>query len=436
MGDLEANVCQSPTKRSGASDGRVYIKTILAVAVALRLGVVWIVLSRYPQNWLFGKAPDLGFLAQSLSSGRGFSSPFGGSTGSTAFLTPGYPAMLGLIFRLFGSYSFMSAAVLIVLQTLFAILTVALIMQIARRLFGAPAANLAGALWAVSLPIIWLPAVPWETSLSILLLIGMIALALHCMDTPSIKLWVLMGAYCGLAMLVNPSLMLALFAILGWTVYQTKSVKRYGPWMCFLVFLAVFSPWPIRNARVLRAFIPLRSNFGYELWQGNHAGATGIFDATLEPLQNKDEYSKYASMGEVAYMEEKSTLAKTYIRSHPREFINLCAKRVTLFWMGTGTNVYSGLVELHIVITSLLGLLGLASLFRQRRSMAVLFLLPLLVFPLPYYITHPDFRFRLVLDPLLTMLAAYAVTRLHLHLEDKRIRKMLTIHVPQRVNPQ
>ena len=426
MGGLAAKVSQSPTKRSAASDGHVYIKTILAVAVALRLGVVWMVLSRYPRNWLFSKAPDLGFLAQSLNSGRGFSSPFGGSTGSTAFVAPGYPVVVGLIFRLFGSYSFVSAGMVMTLQTLFAILTVAIIMHVARRLFGAPAANLAGALWAVSLPLIWLPVVPWETSLSTLLLVGMIALALRCMDTPSMSLWVLMGAYCGLAMLVNPSLMLALCAILGWTVYQTRSVGRYGPWMCFLVFLAVFAPWPIRNARVLHAFIPLRSNFGYELWQGNHAGATGIFDATLEPLQNKGEYSKYASMGEVAYMQDKSTLAKTYIRAHPREFISLSAKRVTLFWMGTGTNVKSGLVELHIVTTSLLGLLSLVALFRQRRSTAMLFLLPLLVFPLPYYITHPDFRFRLVLDPLLTILAAYGVTRLHAHLENRKTRTLLS----------
>jgi hypothetical protein len=69
-------------------------------------------------------------------------------------------------------------------------------------------------------------------------------------------------------------------------------------------------------------------------------------------------------------------------------------------------------VELHAVTTSLLGLAGLAALCKQRRSLAVLFLLPLLIFPLPYYITHAEFRFRLVLDPLLTILSAYAVTEL------------------------
>jgi len=46
------------------------------------------------------------------------------------------------------------------------------------------------------------------------------------------------------------------------------------------------------------------------------------------------------------------------------------------------------------------------------RAFAVLMALPLLLFPLPYYITHAEFRYRLNIDPLLTILAAYAVTQL------------------------
>jgi hypothetical protein len=398
-----------------AAGAGVYGKTILALALMLRLGVVSMILFRYPRNWLFSKAPDLGFLANSLSSGHGLSSPFGGSTGPTAFLAPGYPAILGLVFRLFGSYSFASAAAIMGLQTAFAVMTVAMIMHIACRVFGASTANLAGALWAVSPPLIWLPALLWETSLSALLLTGMVALAIRAVDTPGKGLWVVMGAYCGLAMLVNPSLMLALFAILGWTIYQNRPVWRYQLWICSLAWLAVFAPWPLRNARVLHAFIPLRSNFGYELWQGNHPGATGVFDATIEPLRKKQEYTDYASQGEVVYMRNKSTLAKGYIRAQPGTFIRLSAERMVRFWTGAGSTSNSGVVELHAVVTSLLGLAGLVALCNERRvndrARAMLFLLPILVFPLPYYITHPDFRFRLLLDPLLTILSAYALSR-------------------------
>jgi hypothetical protein len=45
-------------------------------------------------------------------------------------------------------------------------------------------------------------------------------------------------------------------------------------------------------------------------------------------------------------------------------------------------------------------------------SFAMLMALPLLLFPLPYYITHAEFRYRLNIDPILTILAAYAVTQL------------------------
>jgi hypothetical protein len=400
------------------------VRLILILALTLRLGVVSIVLFQYPKNWLFSKSPDLVFLAQSLAAGHGLSSPFGGSTGPTAFLAPGYPAVLGLVFRLFGGYSIASGAAMMGLQTLFAVMTTGIIMDVCSRIFGMPAARVAGAFWAVSPPLLWLPAVLWETSLSILLLIGMIDLALRCVDKQGAGLWAGMGACCGLAILVNPSLMLSLFAIVGWTIYQTRSVSGYEPWLFLLVFLAVFTPWPIRNARVLHAFIPLRSNFGYEVWQGNHPGANGVFDRTMEPLGNKQEYLDYATKGEVEYMREKETLGRDYIRSRPGEFVRLSADRVARFWTGAGLAVNSGVVELHAVLTSLLGLAGLAGLWRRRRvkdrGRAVLFLLPLLVFPLPYYVTHAEFRFRLVLDPLLTILCAYAITQANVYWQSRR----------------
>jgi hypothetical protein len=111
-------------------------------------------------------------------------------------------------------------------------------------------------------------------------------------------------------------------------------------------------------------------------------------------------------------MRHKGILARDYIRGHPGEFIRLSAERVARFWTGAGFAVNSRVVELHAVMTSLLGLAGLAVVYKRRRPLAMLFLLPLLVFPLPYYITHAEFRFRVVLDPLLTILSAYAFTEL------------------------
>jgi hypothetical protein len=60
-----------------------------------------------------------------------------------------------------------------------------------------------------------------------------------------------------------------------------------------------------------------------------------------------------------------------------------------------------------------LGFAGLLLIYRKRmRDFAVLMALPMLLFPLPYYITHAEFRYRLNIDPLITTLAAYAITQL------------------------
>jgi hypothetical protein len=52
-------------------------------------------------------------------------------------------------------------------------------------------------------------------------------------------------------------------------------------------------------------------------------------------------------------------------------------------------------------------LIGLVLLWRSRQ-LFVLFALPLVIYPLPYYITHADARYQFVLDPLLAILAGYA----------------------------
>ena len=146
-----------------------------------------------------------------------------------------------------------------------------------------------------------------------------------------------------------------------------------------------------------------------------------MFDARLEPLQNKQEYSDYVREGEVVFMGNKSMLAEGYIRAHPGEFLRRSAMRVVRFWTGAGSAVNSGLVELHAVVTSVLGFIGLVVLLGKCRRMAFLFLWPLLIFPLPYYITHPDFRFRLLLDPVLTILGAYACVRAAKHVHERSV---------------
>lgn len=396
-----------------AEGKRVRFLPILSMAFLLRFGIVLLSLRHDPRQWFFSQTTELGRLAESLLQGHGLSSPFGGATGPSAFLAPGYPALVAFVFRIFGAYTFRAAAAILVLQVLFATGTVLAILLIARRAFSTRTANIAGTLWALSPPLIFLPTLFWESALSTLFLTGAMALALHVAGSPSLWKCLVLGLCCALAMLVNPALLLALLCISVWTIHAsrtTASLKIRGAVLLFLTWGTLFAPWPMRNEHALHAFIPMRSNLGYELWQGNRAESNGGFSPALHPNVSREEFARYDSLGEVGYMREKSALAKAAIRANPLRFTVLTLKRFAAFWLGLGSHQQSALIIAHIVLTTGLGIEGLAVLLRRRRPLALLFCGPLLIFPLPYYITHADFRFRLVLDPLLTLLSAYAVT--------------------------
>jgi hypothetical protein len=407
MGTFAATRRSLPIAQTVPISTTMRCKSILGLAFLLRLAVLCLYFSFYPRTWLYTRAPELASLARSIAEGRGLSSPFGGDTGPTAFLAPGYPALIALIFRLLGYYSFPSVLAILAMQTCFATLTVWAMMLTARSLFGIRVANCAGMLGAFGGLLLFVPAIFWETSLSTLFLIGMIALALRCAHRPTPKLWAIMGVSGGVAILVNPALALAMIGILAWTAYQTRSAPARLPVLGFLLLIAVFAPWPVRNLRVLHRFIPFRSNLGFELWMGNKAGGSGDFDDSLFPIANQQEHAAYAAKGEVVYMDGKEELAKVYVRAHPVEFVRTTARRVVWFWSGAGGRATAWLGVMHASATSLLGLWGLLVLARRRPAEALLFLIPLGLFPLPYYITHADLRFRLVLDPLLLVLTAY-----------------------------
>ena len=389
------------------------LAVIFALALAGRILAFSSILTTHPRNWLFSHPWEMGLLANSLLHGQGYSSPFGGSTGPTAFIAPGYPTLIAGVFAIFGIDTFASAIAIMVMHILVSMVTIWLMMHVAAEALDTRTAGLAGTIWAISPPLFFIPAIFWESSLSECALIGMIALALRYQREPTQKHWLLYGALCSVVALINPALLLPLLAMMGWLAWQTWQVSRTAPILGLLALCLVFAPWPIRNAVRFHAFIPLRSTVGFEMWMGNRPGATGRLDESVFPMFNRQELSSYLSMGEVAYTSGKSAQASEYIRTHPGVFLKLSARRFYRFWSGTG-NVDSNITyKIHSFITTGFGFAGLILIYRKRnRAFAVLMALPLLLFPIPYYITHAEFRYRLNIDPILSVLAAYAITQL------------------------
>jgi 4-amino-4-deoxy-L-arabinose transferase-like glycosyltransferase len=386
---------------------------VLLLALALRVFVLRTVVVSYPQGWLFTRGLEMGWLANSLLAGKGLASPFGTPTGPTAFVAPGYPILIAGIFRLFGANSVASAVVVMALQIVFNLITIWLMMRIARTLFNQRTASITGLIWAVSPPLLWMQTIFWDTSLAICLLTGVVAFALHLRARMTNPLWLLLGALCAVTALINPAMLFALGAIVLWLAFQQPTCELRGVLLATLTFAVVFSPWPLRNARVFHAFIPLRTTVGFEMWMGNRPGATGYLDESLFPAFNPQELNDYKTRGELGYTAHKSALARQFILDHPATFARLTLTRILRYWLGTGNDKGSPIFALHAIFTSALGLFGLGLLVRRRRyAPAILFALPLLLFPLPYYISHAEFRYRLGVDTLLSILAAHAIVAL------------------------
>jgi hypothetical protein len=388
---------------------------VLGLALLLRVAVVLSVVLTDAPRWFFSRGLEMGWLAQSMLDGLGLSSPFGVPTGPTAFIAPGYPLIVAAAFRLCGSYTVRAALALMALNIAANLLTVWLAMRLGSRLFGRSAGLAAGLIWASALPLWWMPTIFWETSLSACMLLGAIAFAVEGRPSNGLR-WCLFGAACALGGLINPALLPVLIAVVCW-----KAVVADGSWprrlgnlsLAALALALVFAPWPIRNARAFHAFIPLRTTVGFELWMGNRPGADGFLNEAIFPAEDKHELAEYRRLGEVAYTQGKQTEALAAIRHNPARFVQLTGIRTWRFWSGNGNKGGSPLYAAHALFTTVFGLAGLWLLARRRGwRLTGLFALPLLLFPLPYCITHAEFRYRLVLDPLLTVLAGAAVVAL------------------------
>src|SRR5580704_15279316 len=94
---------------------------ILIVAFGARLSFAWDQARKIPAAAL-ATAPfeqETGSIAQSIATGKGFSNPFGRETGPTAWLTPVYPLLVVVAFKLFGVFTVRSFLFLVLLNILF-----------------------------------------------------------------------------------------------------------------------------------------------------------------------------------------------------------------------------------------------------------------------------------------------------------------------------
>ena len=369
---------------------------------------------------------EAGRIARALVTGYGYADPFSNlwiaHTGPTAWLPPLYPLLLAAIFRVFGIFTPASAWILFTIQSAFSAATALGVWAIAIRCFSRRTALWAAWLWALY-PAAMQYAVrwPWETTISTALFTFALALAVqmkgigeeHGGKSRSLtRSWLLFGLLWGLIALSNPTLLIFLPVCGLWVListYRTRYAVRDAV-LAAMVFLACVVPWGVRNYSVFHRFIPLRGNFGAELYMGNGPASTGFLMEYLHPFQDPIQLHRYAELGEVKYVAERGAAAKAFIAAHPAHFLADVARRIWFFWAGVPSDqawYKEAPRTLNFGFLSVAGLLGLLLALHNRVPAAGLFAWAFLLLPIPYYIVTVHARFRHPLEPLIAILGVY-----------------------------
>ena len=424
------------TRAEVASQARVQclrlaqsVWTMVAVALIVRLIVMQFASStlldpardHFIPGWENGHytfAREYERIAKSILTGEGFSSPYPYPTGPTALMGPMYAYLLAGIFKLFGIFSSASTFAALALNNLISSFICVPVFLIARQSFGPKIAIWSGWAWAFYPHAIagsnaWI----WDTVLGTLLLTLLVLYTLKLQRLNSYLAWVGYGLLWAMAALTNANVLSTLPFLGAWILlrqWRSRTLSS-GPVIAgSLMFLIVAAPWVWRCSQLYGRFVALRGNFGLEVMVGNSSDTSRPSNWDETPGSNLAELQKFQRLGEPAYMAERQQEALRVIESRPLWYVGQTLRRILYTW----TNLWVfpprwtldevGLPNALVYsIFSVLAFIGVRWAIRNRREETIPLLIPLIFFPIVYYLTHQDDgRFRHPIDPVVIIFFA------------------------------
>ena len=379
----------------------------------LSLAVQGFFLSKIPRDFI---RPDTRWeapaIAVALAERGTFGDPYALPTGPTAHLPPIPPALRALCYELFGVGLAGGYAFWLMEMGMQATLWGLLPWVAASLGLGGGAGVLAGLVGAL---------VPrWSGHGE-----ALTAVAMALLMVAFVRRWapgrrrsvssLVLGLAAGVSFHVQPAL---LTVVLGWMAYELWSsrVERKRPHAALVALGITLAciPWAWRNYDAFDTVFFVRDNFGLELRMGNHEGAAATMDAMdrmgghVHPRALESEARKVQELGEVVYMRQAGREAWAWIGDNPLEFCRLTLSRVAHWWLGP---FYYPPGALIVTTLTLLGLLGVWRAFPgmagpQRAAVIV----PLLTYPLVYYVVAYMPRYREPVDWIFLILAGAVVT--------------------------
>jgi len=188
----------------------------------------------------------------------------------------------------------------------------------------------------------------------------------------------------------------------------------------FVIGVLLFSPWWIRNYNVQNEFIFLRTGMGMNLFMGNHDQATGTDKTMNGDYQLNVRWREFGENTSRTIPDDEQDrdrfygeTAKSWIKSHPSEYLELCFKRLKYYlWFDPTHYLAMNIVyRLSYIFLLMLAVPGLFLLLKSKNLDGVI-ILSILGFLALYVPTIVLPRYRIILVLFLLMFAGYFVRHL------------------------
>ena len=271
-------------------------------------------------------------IAYNIAEGNGFSQ--GNPPKPTAVRAPITPYFAAAIYRLGGHHPENVRLAEIFIDTL----NCALVFLLGLLLSGTLAiAFSAAAIYAVHPLFPYIAGHIYSDQLFTLLFLS--ALILLLVEEKRHSLWLLglSAAAMALSMLTRPTSMLFPAVIVG--LLYLQGLRTGKPWLgrsviYLAVILLVLSPWIVRNFIVFKAFVPLTTLGGENLYVGAGPAPGGITVATVNSAGVPREiHNRIKGLSEPDVNRILTGEAIKLIRAHPLHWCNLCVQKFFKLWL-------------------------------------------------------------------------------------------------------
>lgn len=387
---------------------------IVGLALLARAVVVVTMAPAQPTSW------ESEEIVENLLAGRGFTYEQLGTTYRAA-KPPLYEAICAVVYWMTGH----NQHAMLVVESLWGAAAAAISWWLAAQLFGWRAGWLAGVGVALHPALVYYDTHQLHPlSLAVMLVLAVVAAFFWCGSR--MRAWprlMLVGALIGLAAHERGTAALLVplgivwlgwvFRARGWPILRVAVPLLLG-------FLVLITPWTIRNYLVLDRWVFMTSTSGMLLWRGNNPHASGAaVDETLTPILRTAEPAfqrRLTSLDELGQRDLFLHEARSFIRTHPLEFLRLTARKLVYFWWfapmsgyrypAAYRTVYQGYYAM-VLFLSLWGFgAGWRNADQRQRERLVLLVGVMATFSLGQALYYVETRHRWVIEPLLLVLAS------------------------------